>query len=309
MTPGASAPYNYGMRRVGLAAVLLAAVALGIAAAAGAFAPPSLSRALELTKNVPCPNGSPHPVGPRFVRRFHAVAAVSCVDAFRTYSHSGQWEVLVRRVAVGSVSGLQRYFERPSRHHIPKGAICSDVLIVTVVPVLVDAQSRWLLPTTPRNGCGQPLAGGPPNVRWHVVSVRKVRLIVSAKALAANCPMKVGNTVAWARPREATTGGPLFDRTPKRVRVCVFRTRPNNLGVGYFVRGFRLGPARTRRLLRALTDPGPRRGCPKQRNFAAVGGGPRSGATVELGGCYRVERPDRKAGTAKPAVVSGILGG
>ena len=310
MTAGAPAPYNTGMRGIGLAAALVATVALGLATAAGAFAPPSLSRALELTKNVPCPGNSPHPVGPKSVRRFHAAAAVSCVDTFGTYPHSGQWEVLVRRVAVGSVAGLQRYFERPSRHHVPKGEICPDVLIATLVPVLVDARGNWLLPTTPRDGCGQPLAGGPPNVHWHVVSVRKVRLLVTAKALAADCPIKMGNTVAWAGPpHDAHAGTPLFDRTPQKVRVCVFRTPAGNFATGHFVRGFRLDAARTRRLLGALGGPGPRRGCPKQRNFAVVGGGPRLGAVVELGGCYRVERPDRTAGTANPSVIREMLGG
>jgi hypothetical protein len=91
------------------------------------------------------------------------------------------------------------------------------------------------------------------------------------------------------------------------VRVCVFRTRPGNFAVGYFVRGFRLDASRTRRLLRAVSGPGPKRGCPKQRTFASVGAG-RFGASVELGGCYRVERPDRTAGTANPAVVRAILG-
>jgi len=119
--------------------------------------------------------------------------------------------------------------------------------------------------------------------------------------------MKMGNIVAWAGPHEATTGGPLFDRTPTSVCVFVFRTPADSFATGYFVRGFRLDPARTRRLLRALGGPGPRRGCPKQRNFAVVGGRPRLGAVVELGGCYRVERPDRTSGTAQPAVVKALL--
>jgi hypothetical protein len=308
VTSGAPASHYGGMKRIGLAVVLAAMPALGVAAAASS-APPSMSRALALTREVPCPNGSPHPVGPRVVRRFHAVTAVSCLDSIRTYPRRGQWEVLVRRVAVGSVSRLQRYFERPSTHHqLPKGEGCALPYVVTLVPELVDAQGNWLLPSTPRDTCGEPPAGGPPQIRWHVVFVHKVKLIVSAKALAANCAMKVGNTVAWAGPREATTGGPLFDRTPKRAHVCVYRTPPNRLAVGYFVRGFRLDAARTRTLLGALDGPGPRRGCPKQRNFAFVGNGPRLGAGVELGGCYRVERPDRTSGTAKPAVVRAILG-
>jgi hypothetical protein len=74
------------------------------------------------------------------------------------------------------------------------------------------------------------------------------------------------------------------------------------------VRGFSLDATKARRLLGALTGPGPKRGCPKQRNFAFVGNGPESGAGVELGGCYRVERSDRTSGSAKPAVIRGLLG-
>jgi hypothetical protein len=58
----------------------------------------------------------------------------------------------------------------------------------------------------------------------------------------------------------------------------------------------------------ALTGAGPKRGCPKQRTFALVGASHDNGAVVERGGCYRVERPDRLAGTANPAVVRAILG-
>jgi hypothetical protein len=144
-------------------------------------------------------------------------------------------------------------------------------------------------------------------VRWHVVWVHRVRQLVSAAALAANCPMEVGNTVAWAGPPRDSAGGPLFDRAPRTLHVCVYRAPADHLAVGHFLRGFRLHRSRARRLLRALTGPGPKRGCPKQRTFAEIGA-EREGATVELGGCYRVERPDRLAGTAKPAVVRAILG-
>lgn len=297
------------MRRIGLTAVLVAATALAAAAAASS-APPSLSTDLALTKGIPCPDGSRQPVGPRLVRRFHAVAAVSCLDASRVYPRSGQWEVLVRRVAVGGVARLQRYFERASTNpRPPKGEMCAAVYVVTLVPLFVDARGKSLLPLTPRGTCDEPLGGGPPGVRWHVVSVRKVKLVVTARALASNCPMRMGNTVAWAGPpHDAHAGTPLFARLPRTARVCVFRTPADNLATGSFVRGFRLDAPRTRRLLRALGGPGPRRGCPKQRTFATVGGGVRFGAMVELGGCYRVERPDRTAGTASPAVVRAILG-
>jgi hypothetical protein len=271
----------------------------------------SLSAALRLTRHFACLDRDRHRVDRRALRRFHAVTAVYCSSELRTYPGRGQWEVLVRKVALGSVAGLQRYYERPDEPDQPKrGVLCSDVRVVVPVPTFADAHGRWVTPLRwPEDRCGQPL-GSRPTVRWHVIRVRRLRQLVSAAALAAKCSMRVGNIVAWAGPpHDAEAGGPLFDRTPKTVRVCVYRTPPNSFAVGQFLRGFRLGAARTRRLLGALSGPGPKRGCPKQRTFALVSGGPGNGAVVELGGCYRVERPDRLAGTAKPAVVRAILGG
>lgn len=298
------------MRRALLAVTLLLAV--GGAYAAGAFGrgSPSLSADLRLTRHFACLDRNRHAVDRRMLRRFHAVTAVECIGGQRVYPGQGQWEVLVRKVAIGSVSGLQRYYERPDELNVPKrGAVCSGVLIGFAIPAFADAQGRWVTPARwPRDRCGDP-AGFPPNVHWHVVRVRRVRQLTSAAALAANCPMKVGNTVAYAGPPHNTRAGkPLFNHTPRTVGVCIYRTPADNLAVGRFVRGFHLSAARTRRLLEVINGPGPKRGCPKQRNFAALGVGPRiPEAEVELGGCYRVERPDRTAGTANPALVRTIL--
>jgi hypothetical protein len=139
--------------------------------------------------------------------------------------------------------------------------------------------------------------------------VHRIKQVISAAAVAADCPMEWGNSVAWAGPPRDSTGGPLFTVAPRTVRICIFRTPPNHFAVGYFVRGFRLDASRTRRLLRALTGAGPRRGCAKQRTFAVVIRSAGSVASVELAGCWRVDRADRLAGTAKPAVVRAILGG
>ena len=181
------------------------------------------------------------------------------------------------------------------------------------MPTFVDARGRALVPRTPVDRCGHPVAwpNGEkfPRVRWHVVWVHRIRQLVSAPALAAHCAMRVGNTVAWAGPPRNSGGGPLFDVTPWRAHVCIYRTPPDNFATGRFVRGFRLDVSQTRRLVRALDGPGPRRGCPKQRTFAEVGASVGNAATVELGGCWRVERPDRLAGTANRAVAKAILGG
>lgn len=83
----------------------------------------------------------------------------------------------------------------------------------------------------------------------------------------------------------------------------------SNFATGNFVRGFRLSSGQTRRLIRALDGPGPKRGYPKQRTFAEIDASVGNAATVELGGCWRVERPDRLAGTANRAVAKAILSG
>ncbi len=301
------------MRRAFVAVTLLLAV--GGAYAAGAFGgSPSLRTDIRLTRHFACLDANRHRVDRWTLRRFHAVTAVYCSEGQRVYAGQGQWEVLVRKVAVGSVSDLQRYYEQPDERDLPKKGRCFDNLIGLAIPAFVDAHGRWVTPVRwPEDGCGHPLGfgvgHGPPAVRWHVVRVHRIKQLISAAAVAANCPMRWGNTVAWAGPPRDSTGGPLFPVAPETVRICVFRTPPNRFAVGNFVRGFRLDASRTRRLLRALAGPGPRRGCPKQRTFAVVIKSPGSVASVELGGCYRVDRADRTAGTARPAVVRGILGG
>jgi outer membrane murein-binding lipoprotein Lpp len=271
----------------------------------------SVAGDIELTRHVPCP-GTQHQVGPAQLRTLKAVTAVMCGDGFRIYPGQGQWEVFVRKVAVSGVAASQRYFEQPDRPNWPpQNAVCTADLVGITPIAFVDAQGHWLVPRTPIDGCNHPLGlpkGEQPTwIRWHVVSVHRIKQQISAPALAASCPMKWGNSVAWAGPPRDSTGGPLFPVAPKTVRICVFRTPPSRFAVGHFVRGFRLDASRTRRLLRALTGSGPRRGCAKQRTFAVVIRSPGSVASVELGGCWRVDRGDHLAGTAKPAMVRAIL--
>jgi hypothetical protein len=313
------------MRRALVAVTVLAAAGLGGAYAAGAFggsrlpsfAPMPAHRLsvradLRLAKKVSCRGANSRLVGPKVFSRFHAVTAVACVEGFRTYPGQGQWEVISRKVAVSGIPNWQRYFERPDDQNFPpKNAGCTANLVVLLVPVFVDSQGHTLVPRTPVDRCGHPLGLAPGEkrlrVRWRTVRVRRIRQTISAAAVAANCPMKWGNSVAWSGPPRDSSGGPLFNVAPKSVRVCVFRTKADQISLGHFIRGFRLDPSRTRRLLRALTGAGPRRGCAKQRTFAVVIASAGSVANVELGGCWRVDRPDRLAGTANRAVARAIL--
>jgi hypothetical protein len=295
--------------------VLIAATAAGCARTAAVATPashPPPPTPLQPTRHVPCFDGHQRLAGPKEVRRFHAVAAVSCIDGERIYPGHRQWDIRTRRVALHDVSALQRFYERPSRHDLPKGGMCLLVARFILTPTLVDAQGRWLTPKTPVDACGAPL-GKLPKVHWHAVSVRKLKLQVSAAALASHCAMSVKDVPAGAiGPLERSPGGSLFVREPKTAGICIFRTE--DFEVGHFVRGFALDHAKTRRLVEALTGPAPRGACANQPLFAVVAARndpTEEGVWVELGGCFRVAgfRGGYTAGgSANPAVVRSILG-
>jgi hypothetical protein len=264
---------------------------------------PSLKTDIRITRQVPC--GASKRVSPADVSRFRAVTAVMCASGQRVYAGSGRWQVIVRKVAVSRVSALQAYFEQSSDLTVPKNAICTTNLEVVLTPAFVDSKGHWLVPTTPVDGCGHPLglpAGlKPSRVRWRVVSVRKIRLMVTAPALAAGCDMGMGRPVA-----HSWTSTPFGGAQPWKVRVCVYRTSARHQWVGNFVRGLRLDHSQTKRLLPALTLKGSNRGCTRVPEFAEVfGRQPGSTVGLELGGCYRV---NGGPGRADRAVVRSILG-
>ncbi len=270
---------------------------------------PSLHTALRLTKNAPCGlDRHQSPAGPAVVRRFHAVTAVECTAGTRIYPGSGQWQVAERRVAVSGVAAEQRYFEQRSRPDLPGTGMCTANLVVMLAPVFVDAGGHWIVPKVPVDGCNHPLglAKGMKKIwpiRWHVVSVKKIRLMISAPALAAGCDMGMG------RPAEHYSSlryPPFAGLHPWTVRVCIYRTTARHKWVGKFVRGVRLDRPQTKRLLSALRYGAASGPCTMTRDFAEViARHPSASAGVELGGCYRV---NGGPGTANRAVIRSILG-
>jgi hypothetical protein len=282
--------------------------------AIGTPEPLSLSTGADLTKDVPCYDGRQPLVGPQTLRHFRAVTAVSCIDGTRTYPGQGEWSVRIRRVAVGSVAPLQRYFEQPSRPHWPKNAMCLDVLRWVLVPTFVDGAGHWLVPRTPVDACGSlpDNAQAARRIHWRIVSVKRVKLMVSAAALAAHCAMQIKDLPGGGiGPIPSTSGGPLFESLPKTLHVCVYRTPANDFEVGNFVRGFSLDASQTARLLGATTGAAPTGSCPSERTLAVIRAKPELWAEVELGGCFRVGRtyPEYGIGGSDPSVVGAVLGG
>jgi hypothetical protein len=301
-----------------LAVTLLAAVAAGCATTeqAAVHHKPTPRSVLQITKNVPCYGAHETLAGPAAVKRFHPVTAVECFDGVRTYP-DGQWRVRIRQVAVSSVAKLQQYFEQHSVTTHPRNFGCTLNLVTIQVPVFVDAQGHRLVPEVPVDACHHPLGyldyrrQRSKPVRWRVVSVHRIRLMISAPALAADCAMQIKNLMyGWVAPSDVTQGGPLFAQTPRTVRICIYRTPANDLEVGNFVRGLTLNASQTPRLLGAMTGAAPDGACADQRTFALVHVSSGLEAPVELGGCWRVARPypNHGVGGADAAVVRSILG-
>ena len=258
------------MRRAFVAVTLLLAV--GGAYAAGAFGgSPSLRTDIRLTRHFACLDANRHRVDRRTLRRFHAVTAVYCSEGQRVYPGQGQWEVLVRKVAVSSVAGLQRYYEQPDQRDLPKKGRCFDNLIGLAIPAFVDAHGRWVTPVRwPEDGCGHPLGfgvgHGPPAVRWHVVRVHRIKQLISAAAVAANCPMRWGNTVAWAGPPRDSSRRTALPRRPENgAHLCL----PHAAGID--------SPWGTSSAASASTRPGPA-GCSGRSPVPAPGAAARSSA-------------------------------
>jgi hypothetical protein len=225
---------------------------------------------------------------------FAAVAVVSCDREQRTIDHA-VWEVAVRRVAVTGVSRLVAALRLPSEPS-NAAAACTTNLVYIAPLALVDKAGRYVVPAVPVDACDHPLdaamraVGG---LGWRAVSVRRTRQMVSPEAYAAGCSMKYKD-MPWLDARYGTArsaGGPLMASTPVSAKVCVYRVTGRDHEVGSFVRGFKLSPAVGRKLLVSLTRPGPTGACPDVRDFASVAfaGGP--AVVVELGGCWRVDRP------------------
>jgi hypothetical protein len=274
--------------------------------------PPASAAAdpVALTEAVACPQ-RPAPVAPQQLAAFHAVTLVSCIQDSRELPGRGEWLVDVRRVATGGVDAVAAALAAPGERRTTGG--CTLQLTWVDPVVLVDAAGRTLTPTAPKDRCGHPqqqLLVALQAVPWREVSVRPMRQLVTPEAEAAGCPQQYKNmTYVEARGASLSSGGPLFIRAPRTVRVCIYATTANDFEVGSFQRVVQLSADDTATLLDALSKPGRAGSCRTQQEFAAVLSN--DWTTVELGGCWRVARSEPHAGigSADATVVARLLGG
>ena len=256
------------------------------------------------------PRREPAPSQPSTLRRFHAVTAVYCSEGQRIYPGQGQWEVFVRKVAVSSVSALQRYYERPDEPDLPKKGICFANLVGVAIP-----RFRRCARSLGRPGAlaerSLRASSGLPTCRS---LAHRPRAADQAAHLSPcgrrELPDEVGKHCGLGRtsarfscPRPA-----LPSSAEDRARLCLPDAAES-------LRGRALRARLPSRCIsdQAVTQSAHRPGTePRLREAAHVRRlirSPGSVASVELGGCWRVERPDRLAGTGNQAVARAILDG
>ena len=269
---------------------------------------PAPSDLTALTRHVTCPT-APSRVPPARLAAFRSVTAITCGEDSRQLPGEGQWAVYVRKVATAGTPALQRAFELPEE---PSGhGACTSNLIVVPPLVLVDAAGQTLAPTPPTGVCGKPLEAflqALRHVSWREVAVRKVRQLETPQAQAAGCSTRWKNEVAINSQAgvHVSSGGDLFGQPPKVAHVCLYRDTGADPDAGDFESGFALTEADSAELAKALAGPGRATGCLPQQEFAVINF---AGvfANVELGGCWRVQRPTGGIGAADALVVKKLL--
>lgn len=275
----------------------------------------------SLANSVACPE-RPREVTAAELKAFTSIAVLTCGDETRDYTNDGEWLVHVRKIATEGVAALQAAFELPSQPFgspppsLPPGASygCTLDLVVTPPLIFVDAAGNTLAPTAPTTSCGKPLPElltAERAIAWQVVSVHKLRQLVTPQAQAAHCDMqwKNENWIAQEMSGGQSKGGPVFMSPPATLHVCVYRVSSKDLEVGDFERALDLTGSDARSLTVALEGAAPTGRCTAQRQFAVIHSPPGGWANVELGGCWRVARnyPNFATGSADSATVSRLL--
>lgn len=263
----------------------------------------------QLTRRAPCPPAENTARATRNqLRAFHAVAAVRCVEREQTYP-DGEWTVIVREASQSGVDALVAGLDKPDAPRT--SGPCAAVLVGTPQLVLVDVAGQYLAPTFPRDACGQTEASLADLPAWQIMSTQRLRQQRTAAQIANHCQPAWKNEVylddqAGAR---ASPGGPVFtDPTSSVLYGCIYQAPAADLSVGAYVRGLTLTGDGARQLRDALTGAGAGGSCAPQRQFAVISTASGPWVNVELGGCWRVQRPDHAIGIAQPRAVRTLLG-
>ena len=140
---------------------------------------------------------------------------------------------------------------------------------------------------------------------WVTVFVRRTVQITTRAELRAGCDSQWKDVVkmqSGSGDLQPSAGGPAFSPLPPRLRICIYQDSSHA-----FIRGGLISQAAESKLLGDIqggrTSTQCRRPHTEYAVLLAVSPANRGGqiAEAELGGCYRILRPDNRVGTISPA--------
>jgi len=264
----------------------------------------------RVARGVHClpPGPSPVPLPADFV----VAAAIRCVETERVVPGRGVWQFELRQVADHGLARLAAALRRPSIPP-PPNQMCPAVGVIVIPFVLLGRDGRLVYPRLPTGECGWPLPQvglAMQDLHWVTVSAQRGAQLETQAVVESGCPAAwkdmIGFSLARGQSLRPSPGGPVFSARPLSLRVCVYRDRSGPLDT-YFVGGGRVSGAAETALLRGIAAGRTSAACPRPHARFAVLLPPGMGGPVvyvEIGGCYRVLRPDNRIGQASPAAVA-----
>ena len=301
-----------GWRRSLVVGVTLVAVGCGAPGQAG---PSSVARsrladvvAASVVAGVPCTATIAKSTKP-LPAAFRPVAVVQCYQLARGIPGRGLWRFEVKQRADRRLAAFIVALRHPSVRTPPQVA-CAAVGYVDPSFALIDRHGRILRPALPVEQCGQPFPAAITDLQhlpWVTVSVRRTVQITTRAELRAGCDPQWKDVIqleSGSGALQPSAGGAAFTPRPPRLRICIYRDSSYT-----FIRGGLISQAAESRLLGDIQGGRKSTQCRRPHTEYAVllavspayRGGPI--AEAELGGCYRLLRPDNGVGTISPAGV------
>jgi hypothetical protein len=281
-------------------------------AAPSASAPGNMTALARVARGVHCLPPGPPPVVVPLPADFVVAAAIRCVETERVLPGRGVWQFEFRQVAGHVLARLAAALRRPSIPP-PPNQMCPAVLVSVIPFVLLGRDGRLVYPRLPTGECGWPLPQvglAMQDLHWVTVSAHRGAQLETQAVVASGCPAAwkdmIGFSFAQGQSLRPSPGGPVCSARPLWLRVCVYRDRSGPLDT-YFVGGGRVSGAAETTLLRGITTGRTSAACPRPHARFAVLLPPGMGSAVvyvEIGGCYRVLRPDNRIGQAGPAALA-----
>jgi len=217
------------------------------------------------------------------------------------------WRFEVKQQADHRLAALIAALRRRSVR-TPSGVACPTVGYLDPSFALIDRHGRISRPALPVEECGQPRPAAITalaHLPWVTISVHRTVQLSTRAELQAGCDPQWKDLIQsdrYARLLQPSAGGPAFSPQPPRLRICIYQDSSHT-----FIRGGLISQAAESKLLGDIQGGRTSTRCRQPHTeyavLLAVSPASRGGqvAEAELGGCFRILRPDDRVGAISPA--------